>query len=182
MNNNDSELKSDDLRKTAIHEAGHVVAMIRLGVEHAFATLVRSEDWAGYVQGEGRPEKKSGAEAQTTAHCAGYAACVVAGFGEERASEGCGNDFDKAQDLIDFWQMGSLTDWQTKAVEFMSRPENVRAVDILAAHLLKHTTLEAEYLSVLISVADGETTEAEFERYLIIRGPVDMAELVEQFR
>jgi len=62
-----------------------------------------------------------------------------------------------------------LEAWLAQAVELMRRPENVAAVALLAEHLLRHKTLDGDYLGVLVELADGNCTEAEFARHLQLR-------------
>jgi hypothetical protein len=82
---------------------------------------------------------------------------------------GCANDFELAEDIIQFWLLDGIDHWQEKAVELMRQPVNIRAVDMLATHVLEHITLDADYVDVLVEVADGNTTEVEFQRYLELR-------------
>jgi hypothetical protein len=155
--------------QTAIHEAGHVVAFIRHDLEHGDATILQDHDSAGSVLTHGKADNPADAQAKAISFCAGYASSVVSGVTEDQAVAGCGHDFELAAEIVDFWQLGSLSDWKVKAVEFMRRAENVRAVDLIAKHLLQHGTLDADYMRVLLTVSDGETTETEFAQYLKLR-------------
>ena len=158
-------------RRTAIHEAGHVVAMLRHCVEYGYATIAQDDDSAGHVLTHGKADNPADAQGKAIGFCGGYAACLAAGYPEAQAIAGCGHDFNLASEIIDFWQLGSLADWQAKAVEFMRKPENVHAGDLIAKHLLQHSTLDTDYLKVLLGVADEGTPEAwaGFERYLALR-------------
>ena len=50
----------------------------------------------------------------------------------------------------------------------MSRPENVKAVRRIADELLVQKTLEPDVVDVLVDVADGKTTEEEYQRFLAL--------------
>lgn len=161
---------------TAHHEAGHAVAHIRLGIEQLSATIapkaVPGGRRLGAVIAEGVQQvwNKEQAAPMVIAFGAGYAALVAAGHGDHEARDGADDDFDQAQYLIDFWGLPDTLDASlAQAVELMRRPENVAAVALVAEHLLKHKMLDADYLAVLVDLADGNTTEAEFARYLQLR-------------
>jgi hypothetical protein len=156
-------------RKIAIHEAGHAIAFIRNNVNLGFVTIVPSKNADGETLGGGDAWNKREGQKHLIIHCAGYAACISAGYTEDQAASGCGQDFVYAQIEIDRWRLGTLTDAKAMAVKFMRRRKNVRAVDLLAQHLLQHDRLDAHYVQVLVTVADGETTEAEFDEYLELR-------------
>lgn len=159
---------------TAIHEAGHVVAHVRLDLGHDGGHIVPEENILGAALGEGFEHvwDKSGAEPVVLAFCAGYAAMIAAGYGEDRARAGTGSDFDGVQKLIDFWELpGTLEDWLAKSVALMRRPENVKAVALVAEHLMRHKRLTGDYCNVLVELADGEATEAEFSHYVLMSRP-----------
>jgi hypothetical protein len=153
----------------AIHEAGHVVTFIRLGVDFGLATIVPTEDCAGTTRSHVKAWDKEDAQAKAIGSCAGYAACVAAGYAEERAALGCVSDFDETDDLIEFWGLAPLSTHKAEAVELMCLPENKRAVTLISQHLLLYDTLDEDYMIVLVEVADGLTTEAEFDQYLRLR-------------
>ena len=162
-------------KQTAIHEAGHAVAHVRLGLDHDGADIVPSEDTGalGGAAGEGVSQvwSRQRAEPGVLAFCAGYAALVAAGYAEGTAHLGTDDDFEQATNLIGYWDLdGTLADWKAKAVVLMSKPENVGAVRKVAEHLHLHTKLDGEYVAGLVDVADGETMEDEFAQYLHVRG------------
>ena len=170
------EMASTDLLATARHEAGHVVAHLRLGIDQDQATIVSKTapggQWIGAVAAEGAQHvwNKEQAGPMVLAFAAGYAALVAAGYSDDAARIGADDDFEQAAHLIDFWGLvGGFEAWLMQAVEFMRRPENVAAVAMIADHLLQHETLDGECLSVLVDVADGNCTEAEFAQYLRLR-------------
>ena len=162
---------------TAIHEAGHAVAHVRLGLDHEGAHIVADGNGLlGAATGEGQAHvwNTAGAERVVLAFCAGYAALVASGGDHGQAVDGTGDDFEQAQELIDFWGLaGDLAVWQRRAVELMRKPENLAAVALVARHLQERKRLDGELVDVLVSVADGETTEEEFETYLAYRGGPD---------
>lgn len=163
---------TDDLKLTALHEAGHAVAHVRLEIQQGRATIVPDDQNAGAVSAEG-VEHVYSAEAATPmveAYCAGYAALVAAGYSEELAAAGAGNDFANAELLIEQWNLGGdLQHWKLRAVELMGTPANRRAVELVAEHLVAHRTLDGDYLDLLVDLADGSCTEQEFARWLQIR-------------
>lgn len=159
-------------RHTAIHEAGHTVAHIRLGMEHDGADIIRVDGRLGAAKGEGKKHvwDENGAESVVLACCAGYAAMIAAGHTEDEALSGVYKDFEEAGEVITAWALpGSIEDWQARAVDLMRRPENVAAVALIAEHLLQRKCLDGDYCDVLVELADGETNEAEFARYLAFR-------------
>ena len=158
----------DPRRATAIHEAGHVVAHIRLNIEYGHVTIAPKGDTLGAATAAGQEHvwKKEDAGPMVIAFCAGYAAMIAAGYSEEDARRGCDDDFEQAAELLDYWGLpDGLEAWQPRAVELMRSPENVSAVALFAEHLLRHERLEADYLDVLIELADGAITEADFAHY-----------------
>ena len=101
------------------------------------------------------------------AYCAGYAALIAAGYPEAIAAQGCGDDFENAELLIKRWNLvGGIEEWKIRAVVLMSAAGNKRAVQLVAEHLAKCQTLDGDYVSVLVDLADGECTEEEFRQYL----------------
>ena len=88
-----------------------------------------------------------------------------AGYGQEVAAYGCLSDFEMAQETSSL----PLDEVKELAVEFMCRPENVVAVQRISEELLKRHTLDADHVDVLVDLADGETTEDEYQRYLAMR-------------
>ena len=144
---------------------------IRHDILQLKATIVPDpeRETLGNVLAECSHWSKEEAEAQTLSLCAGYGAMVAAGYPADQAEAGSWDDFEKAEEIIKFWLLGTLPEWQAKAVEFMRRSENVRAVELIATHLIEHGTLGGGYMDVLVSLADGETTEAEWQEYLRFR-------------
>ncbi len=165
-----------------VRRAGHVVAQFRLGIEQGRASIAPDGQSAGHVLVSGWIEDGEDPRNYVISHCAGYAACRAADL--PNADSGCGNDFAAAKGLIDSLGLGCLADWQARAVEWMSLPKNVKAVSLIAKHLLRWETLNVEYMDCLLDVADGEITEAEFEQYCKNRSAWDpgFAERYLQFR
>lgn len=168
-------MDGDRERHTAIHEAGHAVAYIRLNLDHGGAEIVPKEEAGtlGSAAGEGLEHvwDKEQAGPAVLALCAGYAALAAAGHGDDVARGGTDSDFESAEHLIDFWALsGTLEDWMARAVVLMSSPENVAAVAKVAEHLLEHKRLDGDYIAVLVELADGDCTEQEFKQYLQNRG------------
>ena len=98
-------------------------------------------------------------------HCAGYAATLAAGYAEEEALAGCEADFEKAERVCNVRLYVS----KEKAMALMMQPQNIAAVARVAGELLSRSTLEWEDVEILINVADGEATEQDYQRYLVMK-------------
>lgn len=158
-------------RTTAIHEAGHALAHIRLGICQGSATIVASGVQLGLVSAEDSNWNKEAAAEQVIALCAGYGALRVCGHDDQAARLGADCDFDKAKHLIEFWGLGDLEEWLQKTVEFLGTTENLKALEALSSALLEHQTLGASYMSLLVDYSDGEISEAEWRRYVDVTLP-----------
>jgi hypothetical protein len=151
---------------TAIHEAGHAVAHIRLGIQQIRATIEPVDsDLEGSVLADDLISDRDDASAQALALYAGYAATVAAGTPEDAARIGCDDDFSKAEDLIRSWRIGTADELMRRAVDLMSKPENISAVQLVAGELLTSRTLSVELLEALVEVADGNATAQEYEMF-----------------
>ena len=171
-------LSSEENRiPTAYHEAGHAVAFYRLFGDAAryghTLTIEPHEDLLGshraeelvfHGVGELTAEQRLAFENEAIYSCAGYAAVLAAGYSDEAALAGCGSDFDKAERACDV----PLNVSKEKAVKLMTLPENTSAVARVADELLSQSTLEWDEVVILIEVADGEATEQDYQRYLIM--------------
>ncbi len=163
------------MRTTAIHEAGHVIAFYRLFGDVRYGgrvTIKPTEDAAGShkaeylwfpADNEETPEERVAFDNEAVYACAGYAAVLAAGYSEDEASSGCWSDFDDARKAS-----RPLTTIKQEAIALMSRPENVKAVGRIADELLVQKTLEPDVVDVLVDVADGKTTEEEYQRFLVL--------------
>ncbi len=154
-----------ELRLTAIHEAGHAVAHIRFESPQSFATIKPNNNIAGSVSANDDADDRDEGIGQVMSYCAGYAACVAAGYPEDQAKGGCDLDFDTAQGLIKIWSLKELSHWQSQAVELMRRPENLRAIDLIGQYLMQHGTIDDERMRTVVEVAEGQTTLHWFEAY-----------------
>lgn len=85
------------------------------------------------------------------------------------AEEGCGDDFKKASALIARKGLGDLAACKARAVEFMCQSDNVRAVRVVADELMRCMTIDDQCVDMLVELADGKVTAAEFERHRSIR-------------
>ncbi len=164
----------DEERKTAIHEAGHAVASVRLFPDRLVLEVsIEPEPDKGLLGKHAAdeltvlcstPDEQAAAsfEAEAIYSCAGYAAVLAAGYPEAEAIAGCESDFAEAGDLLDIGK--------SKAVELMQRPENQQAVKHVADELSRHRCLDGDHVAVLINVADGDMTEKEYQAYLKLIG------------
>ncbi len=162
------------MNTTAIHEAGHAVAHVRHGLEVTVLSVRPDGEkmTAGHCRGPGVESVRCAedAEVQILAYLAGYAALIAYGLDEESASRGAESDMEYVEQLLEDWCLGGgLNAWKERAVEFMSRPENVAAVALLAKELEHREHMVDELIEDLISYSDGEFTEDEWQRYLLIR-------------
>jgi len=158
-------------KATAIHEAGHAVAHVRLGIQQLEVTIESRGEILGHSTAEGVEHcwSKEQADSMALAYCAGYAASVASGCAEGAAEAGCDDDFDRAEELIEFWCLDDLATCKARAVELLRQPDNVAAVRLVADHLMRLRTLDVDYIDLLVDFADGNVTEAEFDQYLAFR-------------
>lgn len=168
------DLMENDLRGIAIHEAGHAVAHVRLRIDQTSVTVIANGNTLGSANADDSVMHKEDAEEHVLSLCAGYAACRALGHTEDEARHGCWDDFSKAEDLIQFWELGALDDWLQKALEFCVIPENTAAIRRVADGLMEHKTLGAGYVDLLVDLSDGKITETEFldwhQKYVVGRG------------
>ncbi len=162
-------------RTTAIHEAGHAVAFTRLWPVGRYGgplTIVPKDNTTGRHYAEElwfpatEDPDESAAQDEELANeaiycCAGYAAVLVAGYSEAVAVAGFDSDFDQAEGCGSV----SLAVSKQRAVELMTRPENVVAVTRLAKELLARGAIGEDDVDILIDVADGKMTEEQYLRY-----------------
>jgi hypothetical protein len=162
-----------DLRWVAVHEAGHGLARLRLFPDQYFEhiSIEQGEDSLGRVRLSFDttvvPRSSSDEEAEKVFEndaicaCAGYAACIVAGFSQEQALTGCESDFERAGHRKE--RACDL------ALELLGRDENVRAVRLIADKLVELSTIDYDHIGVLIEIADGECSEDDYLEYLELR-------------
>jgi len=162
-----------DTRTTAIHEAGHGVARLRLFPHEHFdhISIEQDDDSLGQIvltsdttvisKSATLEESEELFMADAIFACAGYAACVVAGISEDQAQMGCESDFERA---------GHRKDSACElALDLLGREENVRAVHLVADKLMELRVIDYDHISVLIELADGECSEEEYREYLEFR-------------
>ncbi len=158
-----------ELYRTAIHEAGHAVAFVRL-FPGRYGDTVTIEPEAGNL-GAFTAEDVSFVEASATEDdarqqflnhavycCAGYAAVLATGEPEHVAVRGCELDFEQAEPFLE--------EGKRIATALMSQPGNVKAVKMLADELLQRRTMIWDLTAVLIDVADGEATPEDYQGFL----------------
>jgi uncharacterized protein (DUF1697 family) len=101
---------------------------------------------------------------------AGYAALVAAGYPEGESMMSAGGDIRDIDELrAAKWTFPDLPALMDKAVELMRRPENVKAVALLASELEKRERIDDGLPEVFIEFSDGDCTEEEVERFLARR-------------
>jgi hypothetical protein len=160
-------------RRTAIYEAGHVVAHVRLGLGHRRVSI---DPRGNLILGTaGREEVKTVSDAgrarsSTLACCAGYAALIAAGHSDADDLKRTRDDLGKAKDLIGRWNLQrDISAWKQEAVELMRRPENVAAVSLIAQYLLAHGRLDSDLVGCVLAFLDGDMPETEFDDYVRFR-------------
>jgi hypothetical protein len=163
----------NDLRWVAVHEAGHGVARLRLFPDQYFddISIAPEEDSLGRISLSfdttivpdtcGEEEGEDVFLRDAISACAGYAACIAAGYSEEQALTGCESDFERA---------GHRKERACElALELMANGANVLAVTLIADKLLELTTVDHDHIIILMQLADGECSEAEYREYLDMR-------------
>ena len=75
--------------------------------------------------------------------------------------------------LIETWDLPGLEHWKCRAVELLSEPKNAAAVRLIADWLVTNRRIDYELLELLVTLADGETTQEKFDWYLGIRAGCD---------
>lgn len=156
--------------KTAIHEAGHVVANVRFGIAIGLATIIPRDNALGEATNEETLNyDEERAVQEILVLCAGYAACFACGLRESDALAGAGDDFDRAQEIIDGWKLGTLDEWKGKAYLMMLESRNLNAVCLVASKLDEHKKLFDEHIEVLIELSDGEIIEQDYLNWQVLR-------------
>jgi hypothetical protein len=161
------------LRRTAIYEAGYVVAHVRLGLEHRRVIMtLRDNTFLGTTAREGTQQISDPARAKSLVltHCAGYAALIAAGYCEAEALRDTSDDFRHAKALGTRWALsGDIAAWKMEAIELMGRPENKAAVALVAPQLLARGNVDSDWVGCLFALLAGEMTEKEFADYVRFR-------------
>lgn len=161
-----------DDKPTALHEAGHLVARLQHRQQLIGITTIEPNanvGTAGSSSGEEAWGSRQAAEEEIIVSCAGYGALIAAGYGSDVAELGCGLDFEEAEHAIAFWGLGDLEQWKARTVEYMKRPEHLRAVQVISEKLIELRTLDGDHAAVLFDLANGECTAEEYAQYLAFR-------------
>lgn len=167
-----------ELLRTAIHEAGHAVAFVRLfpdryGID---LTIELDGESLGSMDSENIADaspEMSDIEAKqhllnyAVFRCAGFAAVLATGEPEEIAQLGCGDDFEQAG--------GFLDEGKRIAVALMAQPSNIKAVKHLAEELMRRRTMIWDLVTLSIDFADGEATSEEYQGFLALMAGTEIA-------
>ena len=159
---------------TALHEAAHAVAHLRLHQRLYLGkvTIVPDHETAGLGQFEElTSESEDDWGKEVVVLCAGYAAQLMVGDDPKRARLGASSDLEKAEQIILGWGLPALIHHINTATKLLEVAENRRAVDRIAAELLEHDTLDSDDVEILLMIADGEASEADYERFKLLRTP-----------
>ena len=172
-----TKLTTIDRTHTAIHEAGHAVACLRLwgtARDTGNITIERTDTTLGHHAAEeitfpaNEPEtaeQRQEFEKEAIYACAGYAALIAAGYDEATAVLGCDPDFDIADRVTEI----PLAEIKQEAVALMQQPANIKAVSRIAEELLQRTTLDPWDVDVLMEVANGNVTEEKYQTLLALK-------------
>jgi hypothetical protein len=96
--------KASERRCTAIHEAGHAVAKMRLELSCGDVSIIPDAGRLGWVAGGGDADLDvPTAEKKVLASLAGYGA--LATIDEPDPDASCDDDFEKAKEILDFWRL-----------------------------------------------------------------------------
>lgn len=168
---------------TAHHEAAHAVATLRLrGEDHLeYATIkpagtllgvVRTEDPRDYAlmldesTGYSIPNEKE-IDAAIVGKLAGYFGGVRAGEPINEAELGSNPDFEAAEELLAYTPT-ELHTLRSRAQQFVDSEWG--AIEVVAAELLEHETLDPTEISFAVDIADGkEHARENLARYRVGR-------------
>lgn len=172
------ERNAEDWR-TAVHEAGHAVAHVRLASTFYLGNVTIIPD--GHRAGCGQFEELWTESAddwrnEVVVLCAGYAAAVVFGHDRRTARHGARSDFDKASAIIAAWNMRPLREHIRVAEKLIERPENRKAVRAIAEGLIEVRTVSGEWVEVVIEWSDGQISDEDYARFLSFVGMKPPAE------
>ena len=157
-----------EIERTALHEAGHAVAAIQLGVDlqdYGFVTIIPQGNMNGSFNIREISDSISDIHRDIIINCAGYGALRALGYSKSFASIGCGDDFAKSKILIKKYSLLPLNHWKEQAISLLSLPKNTRAVKAVANNLLQHKTLGPIYTQIVVEAATGPLSSIEFQQY-----------------
>jgi len=163
----DEALLTDEQR-TAIHEAGHAVAAIQLGIDgqdYGWVTIIPKEHMNGSFSMREMGTTPSEVQNDLVINCSGYGALRAAGYNKNFACTGCSDDFNKAEKLISDFSLPSLDHWKCLATNLLSLPENARAVKAVADCLMQHKELGPGYTEITVMGAMGLMSAVEVDQF-----------------
>jgi ATP-dependent Zn protease len=154
----------EDLKCTALHEAGHALVSVRLGFEVTHMSLLRSGDADGLtsIEFEGSPKTWSRIQDMITALLAGRAADTALGRGPD---SGAGRDLAMATNLlakaIDRWGLGDALIVSAPQVGRVQIPPHLATkIDSeLKAALRRASEMIASEVETVNILADRLTTQ-----------------------
>lgn len=78
---------------------------------------------------------------------------------------------EEAAGLVEGWRLGPLDKWKALAVSVMGKPKNTAAVARVAQELEIRRLFDGDMAGVFIEVADGDASEDDLARYLLMSPP-----------
>lgn len=169
----------EDLAATAVHEAGHLLASIRLKLYPGTTTIIPDEEEgaAGHschdivefpANASDEDIIASGVTQRLGIHSmAGAAALRLMGLSEKDSLLGADSDVEAAKKLLGGLGAEFYLD---RALSLFHQANNPTALRLLAVQLLLHKTIGAGYAEQIVDVADGEATMAEIDEAIAIQG------------
>ena len=102
-------MEESNIKHTAIYEAGHAVANVRIDVLKDQITIDPGEGLLGGSIAEGKNHVWNAKDAakQVYSYCAGYAALMALGYSAEVPCLGAGDDY---VEMLVEWADGNMTD------------------------------------------------------------------------
>jgi hypothetical protein len=157
-----------DREHTALHEAGHAVAAVQLGLDgqdYGSVTIIPSETMNGSFSMSALGSTVCEAQRDIVISCAGYGALRALGYPEHFASTGCGEDFSVAETLIRRWSLPPIDYWKDLTTQLFVLHENAQAVKDVAKNLIKYKTNGPEFIHITVGVAIGLLSQLEVEKF-----------------
>jgi len=150
---------TDDLYRTAIHEAGHVVCGFRVGLSFETVSIEQDEDTMGRVIPRDfdlyNPKSRGDAMAYAIHSYGGITAEFIAGYSITDGNDGASGDLGLVNWFLarTFKYEGQILRRRqramVKALKILNRPKNWALVEATAAALVERKTFSFEEFGIL---------------------------------